>query len=119
MASRSSQGELTRQEAGAGAALLRVEGGRVGDGLGEPELYLVRPEAYNGRLPVTGRLDASAEASFRALDARWRAAFQLYNLASFGNVLGRTYTPSPLGVQVQQSRGLRFPVPLFEVSMTL
>ena len=92
---------------------------RLGDGLGEEELYLARPNGYNGRLPATARLDASAEVRWQMLEGEWRGALQLYNLVNVQNVLSRTYVPTPEGIDVRQSRGLRVPLPILELSMTL
>ena len=92
---------------------------RLGDGLGNDDLYLLRPNGYNGRLPATARLDASAEVRWAMGRGDWRAALQLYNLVNVQNVIGRTYVPTDLGVEVLDTRGLRFPLPLLELAMTL
>ena len=92
---------------------------RLGDGLGNDELYLLRPNGYNGRLPATARLDASVEVRWTMVDASWRAVVQLYNLVNVQNVIGRTYVPTERGVEVLDTRGLRFPLPLFELAVTL
>ena len=91
---------------------------RLGDGLGAPELYLERPDGFNGRLPAYARLDASAEVAFTFLDARWKAMLQVYNLAAYQNVIGRVYTPTATGVTVRDRRGLPL-IPLLELSVVL
>ncbi len=93
---------------------------RVGDGLDdtEPATYLERPATLNGRLPPYGRLDATLRLPFRALDARWQATLQLYNLLIYRNVFERIYAPTATGVSVSTRRGLPL-LPLFELSATI
>ncbi len=91
---------------------------RSGDGLEGPEVYLARPDAFNGRLPPYGRLDAAVMLPFALLDARWRLTVQAYNLLTYRNITGRTYTPGAGGLTVQERRGLPL-LPLIELEMQL
>jgi hypothetical protein len=91
---------------------------RIGDGLGDEGDYLARPDAYNGRLPPYGRLDAALRIPFRWLDARWTLTAQAYNLLTYRNVTGRGYALVPGGIEIRERRGLPL-LPLVELEMHL
>ncbi|HYE59162.1 MAG TPA: TonB-dependent receptor, partial [Rhodothermales bacterium] len=91
---------------------------RIGDGLGDEDDYLARPEGFNGRLPPYGRLDAAVRVPFRWLDARWTLTAQAYNLLTYRNVTGRAYVPAANGVEVRERRGMPL-LPLVELEMHL
>ncbi len=81
-----------------------------------PVYYFYLPEAYNARLPLYIRLDASFTYRFRWKASRWTLALQVYNLLNHRNVIGRRYYWEENRYRVQPVRGLPIiPVPTIEV----
>ena len=92
---------------------------RLGDATGEePTTYLYRPQINNGRLPTYLRVDATVGYQFEFLSAQWRARLNLFNTTNRDNVIGRQFSPTDTGVEVDDRRG--FPIlPLIELEMRL
>jgi hypothetical protein len=90
----------------------------LGDPLGEPEVYLHRPEVNNGRLPPYFHTDIRLGYAFRWAGARWNTQLHLFNVTGRRNVLGRQYVPMDGRVDVRDRRGLPT-LPLFEIEMRI
>jgi hypothetical protein len=88
------------------------------DPLGEPRVFLHRPETNNGRLPPYFHTDLTLQYAFRWAGARWSAQMHMFNITNRRNVLGRQYVPMNGNVEVRDRRGLPF-LPLFEVELRI
>ncbi len=88
------------------------------DPLGEPYVYLHRPEINNGRLPPYFHIDFALQYDFRWAGARWAASLHLFNISNRRNVIGRQYTPTETGVEVRDRRGLPV-LPLVELELRI
>lgn len=88
------------------------------DPLGEPLVFLHRPEINNGRLPPYFHTDLTLQYAFRWAGARWSAQMHLFNVTNRRNVLARQYVPVNGTVDVRDRRGLPI-LPLFEIELRI
>lgn len=90
----------------------------LGDPLGEPDIFLHRPEVNNGRLPPYFHTDLTLQYAFNWGGARWSAQMHMFNLTNRRNVLARQYVPQNGVVDVRDRRGLPL-LPLIEIEMRI
>lgn len=88
------------------------------DPLGEPEIYLHRPEVNNGRLPPYYHFDLTLQYRFRWAGARWMTSLHLFNITNRRNVVSRQYHPLETGMDIRDRRGLPI-LPLVELELRI
>ena len=82
----------------------------------EPVHYFYLPEAYNARLPLYLRLDASLSYHFQWKASRWSLALQIYNLLNHRNIVGKRYNWEGNAYREIPIKGLPIiPVPAIQV----
>lgn len=88
------------------------------DPLGDPYVYLHRPEVNNGRLPPYYHIDLALQYQFRWAGARWTTSLHLFNITNRRNVVARQYQPTDVGVDIRDRRGLPI-LPLLELELRI